>query len=65
MAFALARLGTGHQFKHNSPARSGLVALDSSSCDIVVLMDKIGVAPFIFMISAYKKIEVETRREER
>jgi hypothetical protein len=59
MFFAFARLGTGHQFEHNSPARSGLVALNSSAC-VIVLMDKIGVAPFIFMISAYKKIEVET-----
>jgi hypothetical protein len=55
MAFALARLGSGHQFEHNSPARSGLID---------VLMDKIGVAPFIFMISTYKKIEVETRIEK-
>jgi hypothetical protein len=64
MVFALARLGVGHQFEHNSAARSGLAALewgvsviDVLMVDIAVLMDNIRFTCVIFMISAYKKLK--------
>jgi hypothetical protein len=61
MVFALARLGTGHQFEHNSAARSGLAALERGVSAIDVLMDDMAALTdivrftcVIFMISAYK-----------
>jgi hypothetical protein len=42
MVFALARLGVGHQFEHNSVAfERGVSVIDVLMVDIAVLMDKI------------------------
>jgi len=58
MVFALARLGVGHQFEHNSIALEwGVSVIDVLMVDIAVLMDNIRFTCVIFMISAYKKLK--------
>jgi hypothetical protein len=58
MVFALARLGTGHQFEHNSVAfERGVSAIDVLMDDMDVLIDNIRFICVIFMISAYKKLK--------
>jgi hypothetical protein len=67
----MARLGLGHQFEHNSAARSGLAAFERGVSVIDVLMDdmvasinKIRFALFIFMISAYKKLKLNNAQRK-
>jgi len=58
MVFALARLGVGHQFEHNSIAlERGVSVIDVLMDDIAVLTDIIRFTCVIFMISAYKKLK--------
>jgi hypothetical protein len=58
MVFALARLGVGHQFEHNSVAfERGVSAIDVLMDDMDVLIDNIRFICVIFMISAYKKLK--------